>query len=410
VNDLNVQGDSTQQKISTTGLTTNGVLTGTTLSMSGVVTSVGLYTTAVITTPGVQSSAVVTSTGLWSTGVISTVGVFTSAVITAPDLRLSGTLSIGGAAYVQDLSVATGLTVNAGIIGTRVTVSSLLQSNGIVTTGSVTGTALKLSGALNVTGQTNLGYVELDQLLVTGTITATTVRSQYIYGDEIRVQGSGSWIKLTYNNDEFRRRRLKEAKDKGSELSEDELSRMMERSVNLHVVADAIEKLEKLGILDIDKAEEEKDAIVEKIKSNGKKGNTSWSVFSSSDRRLKEDVKPLSEQSKSLFDLQGVSFRFKAKEASSHTKSDVATHFGFIAQEVRKVLPDIVHEDIDGWLGLEYQSLIALLVEALKRQQIEIRELRNEQARQEVEIKQLKVTVNSLPRRLSALEEATVAR
>merc|ERR1712216_811511 len=108
--------------------------------MSGVVTSVGLYTTAVITTPGVQSSAVVTSTGLWSTGVISTVGVFTSAVITAPDLRLSGTLSIGGAAYVQDLSVATGLTVNAGIIGTRVTVSSLLQSNGIVTTGSVTGT------------------------------------------------------------------------------------------------------------------------------------------------------------------------------------------------------------------------------------------------------------------------------
>ena len=143
-------------------------------------------------------------------------------------------------------------------------------------------------------------------MLVTGTITATTVRSQYIYGDEIRVQGSGSWIKLTYNNDEFRRRRLKEAKDKGSELSEDELSRMMERSVNLHVVADAIEKLEKLGILDIDKAEEEKDAIVEKIKSNGKKGNTSWSVFSSSDRRLKEDVKPLSEQSKSLFDLQGV--------------------------------------------------------------------------------------------------------
>ena len=105
-----------------------------------------------------------------------------------------------------------------------------------------------------------------------------------------------------------------------------------------------------------------------------------------------------------------VSFRFKAEEASSSSKFDTETHFGFIAQEVRKVLPDIVHEDIDGWLGLEYQSLIALLVEALKRQQIEIRELRNEQARQEVEIKQLKVTVNSLPRRLSALEEATVAR
>jgi hypothetical protein len=88
-----------------------------------------------------------------------------------------------------------------------------------------------------------------------------------------------------------------------------------------------------------------------------------------------------------------VSFRFKEGHSTSSSSS---THFGFIAQEVREVFPELVHEDDDGWLGLEYQSLIPLLVEEVKRQQAQIQELNNGFTRQEAELKWLRTSLESL--------------
>jgi hypothetical protein len=46
--------------------------------------------------------------------------------------------------------------------------------------------------------------------------------------------------------------------------------------------------------------------------------------------------------------------------------------FGFIAQEIQEVFPDMVTRRDDGVLGIRYTELIPVLVQAIKEQQEEI--------------------------------------
>jgi hypothetical protein len=47
---------------------------------------------------------------------------------------------------------------------------------------------------------------------------------------------------------------------------------------------------------------------------------------------------------------------------------------GVIAQEVEKVLPELV-EDTDGVKSVSYGNIVAVLIEAIKEQQVRIEEL-----------------------------------
>lgn len=49
-----------------------------------------------------------------------------------------------------------------------------------------------------------------------------------------------------------------------------------------------------------------------------------------------------------------------------------------IAQEVDKVIPEVVSQQENGNLGVSYQHLTAVLVEAIKEQQTQIDSLRKE--------------------------------
>ena len=51
---------------------------------------------------------------------------------------------------------------------------------------------------------------------------------------------------------------------------------------------------------------------------------------------------------------------------------------GIIAQDVQKVLPQIVKEKRDGYLGVRHDRLVGLLVESVKEQQKQIDELKKE--------------------------------
>ena len=94
------------------------------------------------------------------------------------------------------------------------------------------------------------------------------------------------------------------------------------------------------------------------------------SVSESSDESLKEDINDLSESLDLLEQLRPVSYYMKADTAlglENRTKN-----FGFIAQEVEEIIPELVVERSDGKKGIYYTKLIPLLVDAIKSQQKEI--------------------------------------
>lgn len=96
-----------------------------------------------------------------------------------------------------------------------------------------------------------------------------------------------------------------------------------------------------------------------------------------SDARLKTDIVEVEDALAIIEKLQPVQYRKK----QSITSEDYSKHeFGFIAQEVRKLLPSLVTEgmDKDKLLALDYNSLISILTKAIQQQQVQIESLKGE--------------------------------
>lgn len=91
-------------------------------------------------------------------------------------------------------------------------------------------------------------------------------------------------------------------------------------------------------------------------------------IYSSSDRALKTNIQPLQNSLDKVLKLQGVSFNLK----STGDKS-----IGFIAQDVEKVLPELV-SGTEGNKAVAYGNIVAVLVEAIKEQQKQIDELKSQ--------------------------------
>ena len=108
---------------------------------------------------------------------------------------------------------------------------------------------------------------------------------------------------------------------------------------------------------------------------NGITRTTSLVVMS--DSRFKDRIEPLKSPLESLLKLNGVQYKWKG-EFIKDTGLAGGTQFGFIAQDVLKVLPNAVITDDKGFHGLNYNFFIPLLVESVKEQQRQIAELREQ--------------------------------
>lgn len=106
---------------------------------------------------------------------------------------------------------------------------------------------------------------------------------------------------------------------------------------------------------------------------------TAASVSTSSDIRFKDNISDIeSSVLKSLASLRPVSYTFKRESMIYLNEGEEErTHYGFIAQDVKEILPDIVSEDGAGYLSVNYVELIPLLVQVLKQQQDQIDELQS---------------------------------
>ena len=84
---------------------------------------------------------------------------------------------------------------------------------------------------------------------------------------------------------------------------------------------------------------------------------TSTIVNSSSDENLKKDITTIDDALDKVKQLRGVDFTWKETDQKGK---------GVIAQELQKVFPELVSEETDGNLSVNYNGLIAVLIEAIK--------------------------------------------
>jgi len=87
-------------------------------------------------------------------------------------------------------------------------------------------------------------------------------------------------------------------------------------------------------------------------------------VNTPSDARLKKDIQPLTHALDAVLQLEAKTYRWKEDTAFAD-QADI----GLVAQEVEKVFPELVAENDQGYKGIAYSKLTAVLIEAMKEQQ-----------------------------------------
>ena len=85
-------------------------------------------------------------------------------------------------------------------------------------------------------------------------------------------------------------------------------------------------------------------------------------AFSLSDKRLKNDITPITNALEKVSSIQGVEYVWNTELQTVYSGNDV----GVIAQEVESVLPVAVIDRDNGYKAVKYEKLIPLLIEAIK--------------------------------------------
>jgi hypothetical protein len=101
--------------------------------------------------------------------------------------------------------------------------------------------------------------------------------------------------------------------------------------------------------------------------TSGGDATFSGTVTANSDEKLKDNIKTIENALEKTLNLRGV--EFDRIETGYH-------QIGVIAQEVEKIIPEVVYENENGIKSVAYGNIVGLLIEAIKEQQNEIDELK----------------------------------
>ena len=124
-----------------------------------------------------------------------------------------------------------------------------------------------------------------------------------------------------------------------------------------------------------------------------------WDTYSS--RRWKTDIKTLPDALRKIERLRGVSYDLKKNGRHE---------IGVIAEEVGQVVPEIVSYEANGKdaRGVDYSSLTALLIEAVKQQQRQIRLVQRENVRLRSQLARVSADVRQIRKEVRAPSPAHV--
>jgi hypothetical protein len=95
-------------------------------------------------------------------------------------------------------------------------------------------------------------------------------------------------------------------------------------------------------------------------------------AFATSDSRLKNNLKIIENPLEKINKMNGYSFEWNTNQ-DLHYGND----YGIVAQEVEKILPEIVTTRDNGYKAVKYEKLIPLLIEAIKQLDREVKELKS---------------------------------
>ncbi len=87
-----------------------------------------------------------------------------------------------------------------------------------------------------------------------------------------------------------------------------------------------------------------------------------------SDARFKQNIQPIGNAMDLISQLEGTTYSMKVAEFPERNFNE-GTQYGFIAQNLQEVMPEVVMADEEGYLAVNYDAVVPLLVEGMKEQQ-----------------------------------------
>ncbi|MBC7527510.1 MAG: tail fiber domain-containing protein, partial [Chthonomonadaceae bacterium] len=138
------------------------------------------------------------------------------------------------------------------------------------------------------------------------------------------------------------------------------------------------------------------------------KVNVTGAFTNTSDARYKKNIATFENALDVVMNLRGVTYDWRKTEFAAMNFSE-GKQVGLIAQEVEKVLPELVITDGNGYKSVAYVNLIPVLVEAIKTMksthEAEIRVLTEENALKEARLAELEAKYKALADAVSKLQK-----
>ena len=100
-------------------------------------------------------------------------------------------------------------------------------------------------------------------------------------------------------------------------------------------------------------------------------------AYSSSDKRLKKNIKSITNSLDIIEKLNPVQFNWNQKAKGLNKEKDERNNYGLIAQEVEEILPELIHPIYDKYKSVDYEQLIPILIQSIKELKEEVDTLKN---------------------------------
>ncbi len=126
-------------------------------------------------------------------------------------------------------------------------------------------------------------------------------------------------------------------------------------------------------------------------------------IDENSDIRLKHNINPIYDALSKVTQMRGVTYNWRTEEFPERNfEKDI--QFGLIAQELEKIIPELVTTDGDGYKAIEYSHLVPVLIEAIKELEAKNNLQQTTIDTQQKTNNELKASLENVLTRIAALE------